>query len=158
MLPIHSLRAWPSGTQPICGHDARFSLLLCACSCWILVGTVPGPVGLPAARTPVSLWTSGWCRRSCTLRPSLLTLFNLWSRVALTASLPRSTGQLVLIREVFELFDTDGEQQLDEEELASAIFAMGFSQHSHAEVCIALFHSPPPTLGGVYCEVLGAPI
>ena len=52
--------------------------------------------------------------------------------------------QLTLIREVFELFDTDGEQQLDEAELASAIFAMGFCQHGHAEVLCALFLSLIP--------------
>ncbi len=32
-----------------------------------------------------------------------------------------------MMTEVFNLFDTDGEQQLDEEELAAAVFAMGFS-------------------------------
>ena len=66
------------------------------------------------------------------------------SRAAITAPLRRSTVQLTLIREVFELFDTDGEQQLDEEELASAIFAMGFCQHGHAEVLCALFLSLIP--------------
>jgi Ca2+-binding EF-hand superfamily protein len=39
-----------------------------------------------------------------------------------------------LIKEIFNLFDTDGQQQLDEEELASAIFALGFSQHDHVQV------------------------
>jgi Ca2+-binding EF-hand superfamily protein len=39
-----------------------------------------------------------------------------------------------MIREVFDLFDTDGEGQLDEAELASAIFAMGFSSHNHEEL------------------------
>jgi hypothetical protein len=39
-----------------------------------------------------------------------------------------------LIKEIFNLFDTDGEQQLDEEELAAAVFAMGFSQHNHVQV------------------------
>jgi hypothetical protein len=39
-----------------------------------------------------------------------------------------------MIREVFDLFDTDGQQQLDEEELASAIFALGFSQNDHVQV------------------------
>ena len=66
------------------------------------------------------------------------------SRAAITAPLRRSTVQLTLIREVFELFDTDGEQQLDEAELASAIFAMGFCQHGHAEVLCALFLSLIP--------------
>ena len=42
--------------------------------------------------------------------------------------------QLELIEEVFNLFDTDGQQQLDEEELASAIFALGFSQNGHMKV------------------------
>ncbi len=42
--------------------------------------------------------------------------------------------QLGMIEEVFNLFDTDGQQQLDEEELASAIFALGFSQKGHVEV------------------------
>jgi Ca2+-binding EF-hand superfamily protein len=42
--------------------------------------------------------------------------------------------QLDMIEEVFNLFDTDGQQQLDEEELASAIFALGFSQNGHLEV------------------------
>ncbi len=39
-----------------------------------------------------------------------------------------------MIETIFNLFDTDGEQQLDEEELAAAIFAMGFSQHDHVQV------------------------
>ncbi len=39
-----------------------------------------------------------------------------------------------MIKEIFNLFDTDGQQQLDEEELASAIFAMGFSQNDHLQV------------------------
>ncbi len=39
-----------------------------------------------------------------------------------------------MIEEIFNLFDTDGEQQLDEEELAAAVFAMGFSQHDHVQV------------------------
>jgi hypothetical protein len=42
--------------------------------------------------------------------------------------------QLDMIEEVFNLFDTDGQQQLDEEELAAAIFALGFSQTGHFEV------------------------
>jgi hypothetical protein len=41
--------------------------------------------------------------------------------------------QMELIEEIFNLFDTDGQKQLDEEELASAIFAMGFSQHGHVQ-------------------------
>ena len=44
------------------------------------------------------------------------------------------TEQMELIEEIFNLFDTDGQQQLDEEELASAIFALGFSQHGHVQV------------------------
>ena len=39
-----------------------------------------------------------------------------------------------MIKEVFELFDTDGEQQLDEEELALAIYTLGFSQSGHFQV------------------------
>ncbi len=39
-----------------------------------------------------------------------------------------------MIVEVFNLFDTDGQQQLDEDELASAIFALGFSQNDHVQV------------------------
>jgi hypothetical protein len=39
-----------------------------------------------------------------------------------------------MIEEIFNLFDTDGEQQLDEDELAAAIFAMGFSQCDHVQV------------------------
>ncbi len=42
--------------------------------------------------------------------------------------------QLALIQEVFELFDTNGEGQLDEEELGSAMFALGFCQRGRAEV------------------------
>jgi hypothetical protein len=42
--------------------------------------------------------------------------------------------QLAMIKEVFELFDTDGQHQLDEEELALAIFTLGFSQHHHVQV------------------------
>ena len=42
--------------------------------------------------------------------------------------------QMDMIEEVFELFDTDGQHQLDEDELASAIFALGFSQHDHMKV------------------------
>jgi hypothetical protein len=39
-----------------------------------------------------------------------------------------------MIEEVFNLFDTDGMQQLDEEELACAICAMGFCQTDYAQV------------------------
>ncbi len=42
--------------------------------------------------------------------------------------------QANMIEEIFNLFDTDGEQQLDEDELAAAIFAMGFSQCDHVQV------------------------
>ena len=44
--------------------------------------------------------------------------------------------QMDMIEEIFNLFDTDGQKQLDEEELASAIFALGFSQHGHLEVLL----------------------
>jgi hypothetical protein len=44
-----------------------------------------------------------------------------------------------MIEEVFNLFDTDGQQQLDEEELASAIFALGLSQNGHLEVVENVF-------------------
>jgi Ca2+-binding EF-hand superfamily protein len=44
--------------------------------------------------------------------------------------------QLAMIKEVFELFDTDGEQQLDEEELALAIYTLGFSQTNHVQVSV----------------------
>jgi hypothetical protein len=47
--------------------------------------------------------------------------------------------QLYMIEEVFNLFDTDGQQQLDEDELASAIFALGFSQNGHFEVEAKIF-------------------
>jgi Ca2+-binding EF-hand superfamily protein len=42
--------------------------------------------------------------------------------------------QLRIVKEVFELFDTDGQNELDEEELASALYALGFSQEGHFEV------------------------
>jgi hypothetical protein len=42
--------------------------------------------------------------------------------------------QLDMIEEVFNLFDTDGQQQLDEGELACAICAMGFCKTGYAEV------------------------
>ncbi len=42
--------------------------------------------------------------------------------------------QLNIVKEVFELFDTDGQNELDEDELASAVFALGFSQENHHEV------------------------
>ena len=42
-----------------------------------------------------------------------------------------------MIEEVFNLFDTDGQQQLDEEELACAICAMGFCQTGYAEVLLS---------------------
>ena len=41
---------------------------------------------------------------------------------------------MAMIKEVFELFDTDGQQQLDEEELACAIYTLGFSQNGHVQV------------------------
>ena len=61
----------------------------------------------------------------------------------------------MLIREVFELFDTDGEQQLDEEELASAIFAMGFCQNGHEQVLsspspVASSSPPFPALASLF--------
>jgi hypothetical protein len=34
------------------------------------------------------------------------------------------------VKEVFELFDTDGQIELDEDELASAVYALGFSQRA----------------------------
>ena len=45
-----------------------------------------------------------------------------------------SPEQNNMIREVFNLFDTDGEGQLDEVELASAIFTMGFSSQNTEEM------------------------
>ncbi len=42
--------------------------------------------------------------------------------------------QLRIVEDVFELFDTDGQHELDEEELASALYALGFSQEGHFEV------------------------
>lgn len=42
--------------------------------------------------------------------------------------------QVATIKEVFELFDTDGQHQLDEEELACAIYTLGFSQNGHVQV------------------------
>ena len=50
------------------------------------------------------------------------------------SALDLSPEQNIMIREVFNLFDTDGEGQLDEAELASAIFTMGFSSHNHVEM------------------------
>jgi hypothetical protein len=41
---------------------------------------------------------------------------------------------MVMIKDVFELFDTDGDQQLDEDELARAIHTLGFSQNGHVQV------------------------
>ncbi len=43
-----------------------------------------------------------------------------------------------MIEEVFDLFDTDGQQQLDEHELACAICAMGFCQTGYVEVLLGL--------------------
>ena len=42
--------------------------------------------------------------------------------------------QLGLVNEVFELFDTDGQHELDEDELASAVYALGFSQEDYTVV------------------------
>ena len=42
-----------------------------------------------------------------------------------------SVEQKTMIQEVFHLFDTDGQGQLEEKELAGAIFAMGFSTNNH---------------------------
>eukprot|EP00291_Cryptomonas_curvata_P024939 CAMPEP_0172173548 /NCGR_PEP_ID=MMETSP1050-20130122/13127_1 /TAXON_ID=233186 /ORGANISM="Cryptomonas curvata, Strain CCAP979/52" /LENGTH=407 /DNA_ID=CAMNT_0012845339 /DNA_START=2406 /DNA_END=3629 /DNA_ORIENTATION=- len=56
------------------------------------------------------------------------------SEVSNSNSIKLSTEQLEMIREVFDLFDTDGQQQLDEEELACALSAMGFSQTGHVEM------------------------
>jgi Ca2+-binding EF-hand superfamily protein len=42
-----------------------------------------------------------------------------------------SEQQLGLIKEVFDLFDTEGLGRLNEAEFASAIRAMGFSSHHH---------------------------
>ena len=39
-----------------------------------------------------------------------------------------------MIEEVFNLFDTDGQQQLDVDELSCAICAMGFCQTGYGEV------------------------
>ena len=43
-----------------------------------------------------------------------------------------------MVEEVFNLFDTDGQQQLDVEELACAICAMGFCQTGYTEVILFL--------------------
>ena len=45
-----------------------------------------------------------------------------------------SSGQASLVRELFELFDTEGKGRLGEKELASAIYAMGFNTHHHHEI------------------------
>ena len=42
-----------------------------------------------------------------------------------------SVEQKAMIQDVFHLFDTAGQGQLDEKELAGAIFAMGFSTNNH---------------------------
>lgn len=47
--------------------------------------------------------------------------------------------QSAMIKEVFELFDTDGQNQLDEEELARAIFTLGFSHKGHLQVVFLHF-------------------
>ena len=51
-----------------------------------------------------------------------------------------SLEQTAMIKEVFDLFDTDGEGMLEESELAPAIFAMGFSTHNHHQMAKALIN------------------
>ncbi len=46
--------------------------------------------------------------------------------------------QLRIVKEVFELFDTDGQNELDEVELASALYALGFSQEHYLEVTLTM--------------------
>jgi Ca2+-binding EF-hand superfamily protein len=49
-----------------------------------------------------------------------------------------SEEQAAMIQEVFKLFDTDGRGKLSEVGLASAIFSMGFSTHSHHQMAKSL--------------------
>ena len=49
-----------------------------------------------------------------------------------------SSEQALMLKEVFQLFDTDGKGQLGEKELASAIFAMGFSTQQHHKMAKTL--------------------
>ena len=46
-------------------------------------------------------------------------------------SIKLSDDKVTMIKEVFDLFNTDGQGGLEEDELASAIFAMGFSTSGH---------------------------
>ncbi len=54
--------------------------------------------------------------------------------------------QLKLVKEVFELFDTDGQNELDEDELALAVYALGFSQEDYSEVPFTNYHHLLPML------------
>jgi hypothetical protein len=54
------------------------------------------------------------------------------------ASLVLSKEEKDLFQAVFKLFDTDGEGKLEERELASAIYAMGFSTRDHRQMAKAL--------------------
>ena len=49
-----------------------------------------------------------------------------------------SLEQTKMMRDVFNLFDTDGMGSLEEGELATAIFAMGFSTSNHREMAKSL--------------------
>jgi hypothetical protein len=62
-----------------------------------------------------------------------------WSVGADISDLQTLACQLETIKEVFELFDTDGQHQLDEEELACAIYTLGFSQKGHVQVVFLHF-------------------
>ena len=65
---------------------------------------------------------------------SVLTTSDMPSKRSKASGMELSPEQQKMIRDLFELFDTDGEQRLDEGELAAAIFAMGFSSQNHHQM------------------------
>ena len=61
--------------------------------------------------------------------------------VAKTKSLALSPQQVDHIKEIFDLFDTDGGGTMDAEELSSAMFALGFRSRGQTNNSLSAIHS-----------------
>ncbi len=53
-----------------------------------------------------------------------------------------TSGQEALVRELFEIFDTEDKGRLGKAELASAIYAMGFNTRRHHDIASAVLGDP----------------
>ncbi len=63
-----------------------------------------------------------------------------------------TSGQEALVRELFEIFDTEGKGRLGKAELASAIYAMGFNTRRHHDIASAVLGDPSQDGAGLSLE------